>query len=163
MSWPDAFATTSWAAFVPKGHGERLAYVTAFVEEAKADGMVAQFIAREGLRGIEVTPPANTQVERCDRRRSSLVAPRKPSFPIKSFRFETSACAGVYARALRAPEPRLRGRAANIRAEHSVRGEAPPMTMPIALNDITIHPIVEQEGAFFDVMGFFPDLTQRGL
>jgi polar amino acid transport system substrate-binding protein len=54
----DAFATTSWAAFVPKGHGARLAYVTAFVEEAIADGMVAQFIAREGLRGIDVTPPA---------------------------------------------------------------------------------------------------------
>jgi polar amino acid transport system substrate-binding protein len=54
----DAFAKTSWAAFVPKGHDGRLAYVTAFVEEAKADGMVAQFIAREGLRGIDVTPPA---------------------------------------------------------------------------------------------------------
>jgi polar amino acid transport system substrate-binding protein len=53
----DAFATTSWAAFVPKGHDERLAYVTAFVEDAKASGMLAQFIAREGLRGIEVTPP----------------------------------------------------------------------------------------------------------
>jgi polar amino acid transport system substrate-binding protein len=56
-----AFATTSWAAFVPKGHGERLAYVTAFVEEAKANGMLWQFIAREGLRGIEVTPPAKRQ------------------------------------------------------------------------------------------------------
>jgi polar amino acid transport system substrate-binding protein len=56
-----AFATTSWAAFVPKGHDERLAYVTAFVEEAKADGMVAQFIEREGLHGIEVTPPAKHQ------------------------------------------------------------------------------------------------------
>ncbi len=56
-----AFATVSWAAFVPKGHGERLAYVTAFVEEAKADGTVAQFIAREGLRGTEVTPPAKRE------------------------------------------------------------------------------------------------------
>lgn len=55
---PDAFATTSWAAFVPKGHDERLAYVTAFVEEAKRSGMVAQFIDREGLRGIQVTPTA---------------------------------------------------------------------------------------------------------
>jgi polar amino acid transport system substrate-binding protein len=54
----DAFATTSWAAFVPKGHDERLAYVTAFVEEAKANGLLAQFIEREGLRGIEVTPLA---------------------------------------------------------------------------------------------------------
>ena len=53
-----AFAKTAWAAFVPKGHDAHLAYVSAFVEEAKADGTVAQFIAREGLRGIEVTPPA---------------------------------------------------------------------------------------------------------
>jgi polar amino acid transport system substrate-binding protein len=53
-----AFAITAWAAFVPKGHAERLAYVSAFVEQAKADGTVAQFIAREGLRGIDVTPPA---------------------------------------------------------------------------------------------------------
>ena len=28
---------------------------------AKADGMVAQFIAREGLRGTEVTPPAKRE------------------------------------------------------------------------------------------------------
>jgi polar amino acid transport system substrate-binding protein len=54
---PDAFAKTTWAAFVPKGHAERLAYVTAFLEQAKADGTVARFIEREGLRGIEVTPP----------------------------------------------------------------------------------------------------------
>lgn len=58
---PDAFATTSWAAFVPKGHDGRLAYVTDFVEQAKADGMVARLIAREGLQGIEVTPPAKSQ------------------------------------------------------------------------------------------------------
>ena len=35
------------------------------------------------------------------------------------------------------------------------------MTMPIALDDTTIHPIVEQEGAFFDVMSFFPALTKE--
>ena len=58
---PDAFATTSWAAFVPKGHDERLAYVTAFVEEAKANGMLAQLIEREGLRGVEVTPVAKRE------------------------------------------------------------------------------------------------------
>jgi polar amino acid transport system substrate-binding protein len=56
-----AFAMTSWAAFVPKNHDARLAYVTSFVEKAKADGMVAQFIEREGLRGIEVTPPAKRE------------------------------------------------------------------------------------------------------
>jgi polar amino acid transport system substrate-binding protein len=57
----DAFATTSWAGFVPKGHDGRLGYVTDFVENAKADGLVARLIAREGLRGIEVTPPAKQQ------------------------------------------------------------------------------------------------------
>jgi polar amino acid transport system substrate-binding protein len=61
LALADAFAATTWAAFVPKGHEARLAYVTAFVEEAKADGMVAQFIAREGLRDIEVTPPAKRE------------------------------------------------------------------------------------------------------
>jgi hypothetical protein len=35
--------------------------VTAFVEDAKADGMVAQFIEREGLHGIEITPPAKRE------------------------------------------------------------------------------------------------------
>jgi polar amino acid transport system substrate-binding protein len=57
----DAFAATSWAGFVPKGHDGRLGYVTDFVEQAKADGMVARLIAREGLRGIDVTPPAKSQ------------------------------------------------------------------------------------------------------
>ncbi len=57
----DAFGTTSWAAFVPKGHAGRLAYVSEFVEAAKANGLIAQFIAREGLRGITVAPPSKTQ------------------------------------------------------------------------------------------------------
>lgn len=57
----DAFATTVWAGYVPKGHAGRLAYVTEFVEEAKANGLVARLIAREGLRGIDVTPPAKPQ------------------------------------------------------------------------------------------------------
>ncbi len=35
------------------------------------------------------------------------------------------------------------------------------MTMPIALKDITIHPIIEQQGAWFDAMGFFPELTKE--
>jgi glyoxylase-like metal-dependent hydrolase (beta-lactamase superfamily II) len=35
------------------------------------------------------------------------------------------------------------------------------MTMPITLDDTTIHPIIEQEGPFFDVMGFFPALTKE--
>jgi glyoxylase-like metal-dependent hydrolase (beta-lactamase superfamily II) len=35
------------------------------------------------------------------------------------------------------------------------------MTPPITLRDITIHPVVEQQGAFFDVMEFFPTLTKE--
>jgi polar amino acid transport system substrate-binding protein len=54
----DSFATVSWAAFVPKGNIERLAYVSEFVENAKTSGLVKQFIERENLRGITVAPPA---------------------------------------------------------------------------------------------------------
>ncbi|MGA2892910.1 MAG: MBL fold metallo-hydrolase [Xanthobacteraceae bacterium] len=34
------------------------------------------------------------------------------------------------------------------------------MTRSIALGDITIHPVVEQEGAFFEATAFFPGLTK---
>src|SRR5579862_9769802 len=34
------------------------------------------------------------------------------------------------------------------------------MTMPITLKDITIHPVVEQQGSFFPLKGFFPALTE---
>jgi glyoxylase-like metal-dependent hydrolase (beta-lactamase superfamily II) len=37
------------------------------------------------------------------------------------------------------------------------------MTLPITLEDITIYPVVEQQGAFFDVMEFFPTLTKEQL
>jgi len=37
------------------------------------------------------------------------------------------------------------------------------MTMPITLKDIAIHPVVEQQGAWFDVMKFFPTLTPELL
>jgi polar amino acid transport system substrate-binding protein len=57
----DAFGATTWAAFVPKGHAARLAYVSEFIESAKADGLIAQFITREGMRGIKVAPAAKTQ------------------------------------------------------------------------------------------------------
>jgi glyoxylase-like metal-dependent hydrolase (beta-lactamase superfamily II) len=35
------------------------------------------------------------------------------------------------------------------------------MTTPIKLNDVTIHPVVEQQGPFFDLMEFFPKLTKE--
>jgi glyoxylase-like metal-dependent hydrolase (beta-lactamase superfamily II) len=37
------------------------------------------------------------------------------------------------------------------------------MTTAITLKDITIHPVVEQQGAFFDVMEFFPMLAKEDL
>ena len=37
------------------------------------------------------------------------------------------------------------------------------MTLPITLEDITIYPVVEQQGAFFDVMEFFPTLSKEQL
>jgi polar amino acid transport system substrate-binding protein len=54
----DGFATISFAAFVPKGNAGRLAYVSEFIEEAKASGLVKQIIERAGLRGVKVAPPA---------------------------------------------------------------------------------------------------------
>jgi glyoxylase-like metal-dependent hydrolase (beta-lactamase superfamily II) len=37
------------------------------------------------------------------------------------------------------------------------------MKMPIAVKDITIHPVVEQQGAWFEAFGFFPALTKELL
>ena len=37
------------------------------------------------------------------------------------------------------------------------------MTTPITLSDITIHPIVEQQGPFFKALEFFPTLTKATL
>ena len=49
--------------------------------------------------------------------------------------------------------------ATNIATAPSI--ESMPMTTPITLKDITIHPVVEQQGAFFERMGFFPTLTKE--
>jgi hypothetical protein len=35
------------------------------------------------------------------------------------------------------------------------------MSAPITLNDITIHPVVEQEGPFFTAKEFFPTLSSE--
>lgn len=52
----ESFASISFAAFIPKGHAGRLAYVSEFIEEAKVSGLVQQFIERYGLRGLKVAP-----------------------------------------------------------------------------------------------------------
>ena len=52
----DGFAVISYAAVVPKGNTGWLAYVSEFVEEAKATGLVKQTIAAAGLGGVQVAP-----------------------------------------------------------------------------------------------------------
>jgi polar amino acid transport system substrate-binding protein len=54
----DGFAVISFAPLVPKGHPGWLAYVSEFVEDAKASGLVARIIQDAGLRGVQVAPPA---------------------------------------------------------------------------------------------------------
>jgi polar amino acid transport system substrate-binding protein len=46
-----------FAGVVPKGQPGRLAYVTEFIERAKASGLVRQAIEREGLGGVKVAAP----------------------------------------------------------------------------------------------------------
>jgi ABC-type amino acid transport substrate-binding protein len=49
-----------YAALVPKGQADQLAYVNEFIEEAKATGLVKRIIETAGLRGVQVAP-ADTQ------------------------------------------------------------------------------------------------------
>jgi polar amino acid transport system substrate-binding protein len=41
---------------VPKGQTERLAYISEFIEQAKASGLVQQAIERAGLPGHRMAP-----------------------------------------------------------------------------------------------------------
>lgn len=59
----DRFGVLSYAALVPKGHAGRLAYVSEFIEEAKASGLVKQVIERAGLRGVQVAPAGNPSTQ----------------------------------------------------------------------------------------------------
>jgi polar amino acid transport system substrate-binding protein len=52
----DRYGSNSVAMAVPKGQAKRLAYISEFVEEAKASGLVQRAIERAGLRGIAVAP-----------------------------------------------------------------------------------------------------------
>jgi len=45
---------------VPKGKAGWLSYVNEFVEDAKASGLVKNFIERGGTRGVTVAPPGNS-------------------------------------------------------------------------------------------------------
>jgi polar amino acid transport system substrate-binding protein len=52
----DRFHATFAAIAVPKGQAARLAYVSEFVEEAKASGLVQRAIERAGVRGVHLVP-----------------------------------------------------------------------------------------------------------
>jgi glyoxylase-like metal-dependent hydrolase (beta-lactamase superfamily II) len=45
--------------------------------------------------------------------------------------------------------------------EESLHTERERMIWPLALNDISIHPVIEQQGAFFGAREFFPALTAQ--
>ena len=55
---PDRFGVNPVAIAVPKEHPGRLAYITDFIEEAKASGLVQQAIEKAGLRGVQIAPRA---------------------------------------------------------------------------------------------------------
>ena len=55
----DRFFAVYHAIAVPKGLPGRLAYVSEFIEAAKASGLVQQAIERVGMRGAQVAPAGN--------------------------------------------------------------------------------------------------------
>lgn len=52
------FTAVQQAMGTPRRREAAAAYLRAFAEEAKASGMVAELIARHGVRGLSVAPPA---------------------------------------------------------------------------------------------------------
>jgi polar amino acid transport system substrate-binding protein len=52
----DGVAPIYFAALVPKGQTDRLAYINEFIEDAKASGLVKRIIEAAGLQGVEVAP-----------------------------------------------------------------------------------------------------------
>jgi len=53
----DSFGFNSPALVVPKGRADRLAYISEFVEAAKASGVIKRSIDRAGQPGYRVAPP----------------------------------------------------------------------------------------------------------
>ncbi len=56
----DRYGANLIALAVPKGQAVWLAYISEFIEEAKASGLVQRTIDRAGLRGYQVVSPAKT-------------------------------------------------------------------------------------------------------
>ncbi|HKS84065.1 MAG TPA: transporter substrate-binding domain-containing protein [Pseudolabrys sp.] len=57
----DGFADIAFAAMVPKGKAGHLAYVSEFIEAAKAGGLVKQAIDQAHLHGVKVAPPRKAE------------------------------------------------------------------------------------------------------
>ena len=55
------FMAVQQSVGTPKGRAAGFAYLRAFVEEAKASGMVARSIEKSGFRGVSVAPKATPQ------------------------------------------------------------------------------------------------------
>lgn len=56
---PDHYGANLNRVVVPKGNAARLAYVTEFVEQAKATGLVQRAIDRDGTFAFQVAPPGD--------------------------------------------------------------------------------------------------------
>jgi polar amino acid transport system substrate-binding protein len=52
------YTVIGYAAGVPKGRDAAAKVLSEFIEDAKASGLVAQSIAKSGIRGVSVAPPA---------------------------------------------------------------------------------------------------------
>ena len=59
---------------VPKREAGRLAYISEFVEEAKASGLVQRAIEPGGLRGVHVAPREIPNNSRCQNVRAHISA-----------------------------------------------------------------------------------------
>jgi polar amino acid transport system substrate-binding protein len=59
----DRFHTAFGAIAVPKGQTGRVIYVTEFIEEAKASGLVQRAIARAGVLGVQAAPRGNPSTQ----------------------------------------------------------------------------------------------------
>src|SRR5262249_31933089 len=57
----DRFMAIRQALGIVKGRTEGAKYLREFIEDAKASGLVAQAIAKSGVGGVSVAPPASTK------------------------------------------------------------------------------------------------------
>ncbi len=60
---PDAYGVNRVGIAIPKGHAEWLDYISEFVEEAKASGLMQSAIERSNLHGVQVAPPGNSSAQ----------------------------------------------------------------------------------------------------